>query len=121
MSTQPPDLKVAVSRLSTFIAGLTAAISLASSAVASDFIAFESGPVRPLAVSPAGDALYVANIPDGQLELFSLSANGLTRTGSVPVGLEPVAVAVAPDGRVWVALSHANTDSNIMITFLHSL
>ena len=29
--------------------------------------------------------------------------------------------ALDTDGRVWFALSHANTDSNIMITFLHHL
>ncbi|HKX46012.1 MAG TPA: hypothetical protein VJP77_04870, partial [Planctomycetota bacterium] len=67
-----------------------------------DFVAFETGPVRPLALSAAGDALYVANIPDGRLEIFDVGDVGLVHRDSVPVGLEPCAVAVAPDGRVWV-------------------
>ena len=29
--------------------------------------------------------------------------------------------ALDTEGRVWFSLSHANTDSNIMITFLHQL
>jgi YVTN family beta-propeller protein len=68
-----------------------------------DYWLFESGPVRPLAMSHAGDRLYAANIPDGSLEVFAITGLGLTFLGSVPVGLEPVAVAVSPDDKqVWV-------------------
>jgi YVTN family beta-propeller protein len=68
-----------------------------------DYWLFESGPVRPLAMSHAGNRLYVANIPDGSLEVFAITGLGLTYLGSVPVGLEPVALAVSPDDkRVWV-------------------
>src|SRR5688500_14425607 len=31
------------------------------------FIHFESGPVRPIALSPDGTKLFVTNIPDGRL------------------------------------------------------
>jgi len=64
---------------------------------------FEAGPVRPLAMSHDGRRLYAANIPDGRLEVFAITTLGLTYLGSVPVGMEPVAIAVSPDDRqVWV-------------------
>ena len=55
------------------------------------FVAFESGPVRPLALSPDGTKLFAANTPDNTLEIFTVDASGLTHEGSVPVGMEPVA------------------------------
>ncbi len=67
------------------------------------YVTFESGPVRPLALSADGQFLYAANTPDNRLEIFAVHALGLTWLRSVPVGLEPVAVAVAPAGdEVWV-------------------
>ena len=66
-----------------------------------EFVAFESGQVRPLALSADGQRLFAVNTPDNRLEIFSTSGN-LQPLASVPVGLEPVAVAVAPDGRAWV-------------------
>ena len=66
------------------------------------FVAFESGPVRPLALSPDGSRLFVANVPDNRLEIFSVAGGLLTHTGSVPVGLEPVAVAARTNNEVWV-------------------
>src|SRR5688572_14626019 len=57
------------------------------------FTAFESGQVRPLALSPAGDYLYAVNTPDNRLEIFHNRRGALTPVGSVVVGLEPVAVA----------------------------
>ena len=65
------------------------------------FVAFESGPVRPLALSADGQRLYAVNTPDNRLEVFA--NNGTLRPiASVPVGLEPVALAIDPGGRVWV-------------------
>ncbi|MCW5893943.1 MAG: YncE family protein [bacterium] len=64
---------------------------------------FESDPVRPLALSPDGSRLYVANTPDARLEILRVdAAGGLTPQASVAVGLEPVSVAVHGDGEVWV-------------------
>lgn len=66
-----------------------------------DFIAFESGPVRPVALFDNDQRLAVVNTPDNQLELYDVRADGLVWTHSVPVGLEPVAVAVHA-GQAWV-------------------
>jgi len=65
------------------------------------FVAFESGQVRPLALSADGLRLYAVNTPDNRLEIFS-TAGGLQPIASVRVGLEPVAVAIDPAGRAWV-------------------
>lgn len=70
--------------------------------VLASFVAFESGHVRPLAMSPDGSRLFAVNTPDNRLEIFAVNAAGLTLINSVPVGLEPVAVAARNNGEVWV-------------------
>jgi len=68
----------------------------------SSFTAFETGQVRPLAMSPDRQHLFAVNTPDNHLEVFRITANRLVHTGSIPVGLEPVAVAARSDHEVWV-------------------
>lgn len=57
------------------------------------FTLFESGQVRPLALSPDGSNLFAVNTPDNQFEIFEITRHGFKRAGSFPVGLEPVVVA----------------------------
>src|ERR1700681_1672607 len=66
------------------------------------FVEFESGHVRPLAVSPDGNTLLAVNTPNGTLEVFDLSSGTPAFLLTVPVGLEPVAVAARNDTEVWV-------------------
>jgi DNA-binding beta-propeller fold protein YncE len=68
----------------------------------SSFTLFESGHVRPLALSPSGRLLFATNTPDNRLEVFSVGDGGLVHQTSVTVGLEPVAVAARSDTEVWV-------------------
>ncbi|MBS2023456.1 MAG: hypothetical protein JST92_13695, partial [Deltaproteobacteria bacterium] len=63
---------------------------------------FEAGPVRPLALSSDGKRLFVANTPDGFLEIVDVSGAAPKRLAAVSVGVEPVAVAVRNDSEVWV-------------------
>lgn len=63
---------------------------------------FESGQVRPLALSPDGSRLFAVNTPDGSLEVFDIGPGGLSHRASIPVGLEPVSVAARSDSEVWV-------------------
>lgn len=77
------------------------------------FVAFESGPVRPLALSPDGSTLYATNIPDNTLEIFDVGVGGLTRVGSVPVGMEPVSVALRNNDEVWV-VNHLSDSVSIV-------
>jgi len=84
----------------------------------SSFTLFESGPVRPLALSPDGKLLFAANTPDNRLEIFRVHRHGLKHRGSIPVGLEPVAVAARTHDEVWVvnhlsdSVSVVKIDSN---------
>src|SRR3954452_1626701 len=63
---------------------------------------FESGQVRPLALSPDRQHLFAVNTPDNRLEVFRIRDSGLVHTASIPVGLEPVAVAARNNHEVWV-------------------
>ena len=77
------------------------------------FINFESGLVRPLALSADAMTLYAVNAPDGRLEIFDVSGATPALRASVPVGLEPVAVAVQSDSRVWV-VNHLSDSVSIV-------
>jgi YVTN family beta-propeller protein len=76
--------------------------SAAASAQAPSFMAFESGHVRPMAMSPDGTRLFVTNTPNNTLDVFRITDTGLSMYARVPVGLEPVAVAALSDTEVWV-------------------
>jgi DNA-binding beta-propeller fold protein YncE len=78
------------------------AIGAPRPAPAASFTTFESGQVRPLALSPDGTRLFAVNTPDDRLEVFAVGGGGLTHVGSVPVGMEPVAVAARSNAEVWV-------------------
>ena len=81
----------------------------------SSFVTFETGQVRPLALSPDDTHLYALNTPDDRLEIFDVDPQGnLAHSGSVPVGLEPVAAAAHGDGRhVWV-VNHLSDSVSII-------
>ena len=67
------------------------------------FTTFESGQVRPLAITPNKKLLLATNTPDAKLEIYKIKSGGaLEHVTSVPVGLEPVAVAVRGNGEAWV-------------------
>lgn len=63
---------------------------------------FESGPVRPVALSGDGRRLFVVNRPAHCLEIYDVSGDSLRLLSSVAVGLEPVAVAERNSNEVWV-------------------
>ena len=88
-----------------------------SSASAQDYTLFESGHVRPMAMSPDGFWLYVCNTPDAQLEVYILGSKGGSLIYSVPVGLEPVAVAARSNTEVWV-VNHLSDSVSIIDTSL---
>jgi len=80
---------------------------------ASLFVTFESGQVRPLALSPDGSRLFAVDTPDNRLEIFTIGSSGLTHSWSVPVGMEPVAVAARTDSEVWV-VNHLSDSVSIV-------
>lgn len=81
---------------------------------------FESGPTRPVALSPSGNRLFVTNLPDGKLEVFNVEGSDLTLMASVPVGLEPVAVAARTDEEAWVVNHLSDSVSVVRIDGLKS-
>jgi DNA-binding beta-propeller fold protein YncE len=82
-------------------------------AASGPFVEFESGPVRPLALSRDGHRLYVANIPDGRVEIFTVADQHLRHEGSVAVGLEPVALALRNEHELWV-VNHLSDSISIV-------
>ena len=81
--------------------------------ISSEFFLFESGQVRPLALSPDGTRLFAVNTPDNRLEIFRVTPQGLTPEFSVPVGMEPVAVAARSNAEVWV-VNHLSDSVSIV-------
>ena len=93
---------------------LVIAVGLSASPALATFTTFESGQVRPLALSPDRTRLYAVNTPDDVLEIFSVDGSGnLVHTGSVPVGLEPVAVAARSNSEIWV-VNHLSDSVSIV-------
>jgi len=76
-------------------------------------LTFESGPVRSLALSPDGSRVFVANTPNGSLDVLRVGPAGLVVEDSVKVGLDPVAVAVRSDREVWV-VNHVSDSVSIV-------
>src|SRR6185436_17059286 len=77
------------------------------------FTLFESGQVRPLALSPDKQHLFAVNTPDNRLEVFQIQQDQLVRKASIPVGLEPVAVAARTDHEIWV-VNHLSDSISII-------
>lgn len=98
--------------LRSFTYALVVSMLAVHSATAS-FITFESGQVRPLALSPDGTTLFAVNTPDNQLEIFDVNGGDPIHMGSVQVGLEPVAVAARSNTEVWV-VNHLSDSVSIV-------
>ncbi len=82
-------------------------------ALATPFSTFETGPVRPMALSGDGARLYAINTPDNRLEIFSVGGSGLVHLEAVDVGVEPCAVALRNDSEAWV-VNHLSDSVSIV-------
>lgn len=102
-------------RIAGGFALLSLTIAASSVRAQAPFVAFESGPVRPLALSADGTRLYAVNTPDGRLEIFDVGRGGIVHRASVQVGLEPVAVAVRGQSEAWV-VNHLSDSVSIVDT-----
>jgi DNA-binding beta-propeller fold protein YncE len=94
------------------LAGTPVAVSSNRPAIGK-FVTFESGQVRPLALSANGQRLYAVNTPDNRVEVFDVAGTKPVLLESIPVGLEPVALALAPDGKLWV-VNHLSDSISIV-------
>ena len=80
--------------------------------VNASYIGFESAPVRPIAQQ--GNWLYVTNTSNNTVEAFELDNVGNTRLRfSIPVGLEPVSLALANPNELWV-VNHVSDSVSII-------
>lgn len=71
---------------------------------ATSVLNFESPQVHPLALTPDGSRLLAVNSPNGTLSVFQLQGGLAPRlVAEIPVGLEPVSLAVRNNNEVWVA------------------
>jgi DNA-binding beta-propeller fold protein YncE len=77
------------------------------------FATFESGHVRPMALSSNGLRLFVVNTPDNRVEVYNTQSGVPVLAESIPVGLEPVAVALANDNQLWV-VNHLSDSVSIV-------
>ena len=77
------------------------------------FTNFETGHVRPLALSPDGTRLFAVNTPDNRLAIYDVTPTGLALYAEVPVGLEPSAVAARTNTEAWV-VNHLSDSISIV-------
>jgi len=74
---------------------------------------FTSPQTNPVALSPRGDVLYVANTTSGTLSVLAIDESdpaNLTELAEIPVGLDPVGVAVRPGSK------KKNADELVLVT-----
>jgi DNA-binding beta-propeller fold protein YncE len=96
----------------------TSTATISTTSTVPTFTEFESGQVRPLAISPDKTKLFAVNTPNNTLEIFHITPGGLALRARVPVGLEPVAVAARNDNEVWV-VNHLS-DSVSVVSLTHT-
>jgi DNA-binding beta-propeller fold protein YncE len=113
-STQEGVMNGSRNRLGRYVlAALAMAAVPRAASAGTPFTAFESGQVRPLAMSPDGTKLFAVNTPDNRLEVFKVKNKDLERLYSIPVGLEPVAVAARTNTEIWV-VNHLSDSISIV-------
>ncbi len=95
-----PDGGIGVARVAT--SPITSTPATSGRNHDSQYTLFESGQVRPLALSADRQRLFAVNTPDNRLEVFRVTSGTLVHLTSISVGLEPVAVAVRSEREVWV-------------------
>ena len=101
------------SKLLTNFGGLLCLIFASALSAQPSYHLFESGHVRPIAMSPDGSKLFSVNTPDNRLEIYAVTNEGLSHVASVPVGMEPVAVAARNNNEVWV-VNHLSDSVSIV-------
>ncbi len=76
---------------------------------------FASPQANPIALSPDGTRLYVANTTSHSVSMIN-TTNGVVIDKAIRVGMEPVGIAVRPDGNeVWVA-NHVSDSVSVIDT-----
>src|SRR5262252_5086884 len=107
---------IAVALVATNPAPSGASANQSARATPPSFVEFESGQVRPMAISPDGTRLFAVNTPNDTLDIFNITASGLAIQTRVPVGIEPVSIAARNDNEVWVVNHLSDSVSVVSLT-----
>ncbi|MEM9254283.1 MAG: hypothetical protein AAGA91_02485 [Pseudomonadota bacterium] len=95
------DVSVAMPANPVFACG-TGVESETGDTLPGSYTLFEYGQTRPIAVSPNGRYLFVANTPANCLEIYNVETDTPELISSVAVGVEPIAVAARTNTEIWV-------------------
>jgi DNA-binding beta-propeller fold protein YncE len=90
--------------------------AIGSGVPVSSFTNFESGHVSPIALTPDGTKLLAVNTGNNSLEVFTVTATGLTHSASIPVGLDPVTVRARNNNEAWVVCTVSDEVSIVDLT-----
>jgi DNA-binding beta-propeller fold protein YncE len=82
----------------------------------SAFTNFESAHVSPIALTPDGTRLLAVNTANNSLEVFDVTAAGITHSASIPVGLDPVTVRARTNNEAWVVCTISDEVSIVDLT-----
>ena len=110
---RPLALTLVTLSLATLAAAIAPHRAATRTQAANDFVHFESGQVHPLAMTPDGTRLLAVETPDSRVAVFDLTGIAPVRIAEIPVGLEPVSVAVNGNGEAWV-VNHLSDDVSII-------
>lgn len=88
-----------------------------------NYVGFESAAVRPISLSADKNSVYITNTPNHSLDIYRYTPEGdLSKYFSLPVGIEPVSVAVTGTGdneQAWV-VNHISDSVSIVKFDRHS-
>ena len=76
--------------------------NVSKAAPVNQFVNFESAHVHPLDMTPDSTKMLAVNTANNSLEVFTITANSLLNTASIPVGLDPVTVRARSNTEAWV-------------------
>ncbi|MDA1007566.1 MAG: hypothetical protein O2800_00990 [Planctomycetota bacterium] len=89
-------------RITTFSLVACVLLAAVASTSAQTVASFESPQSHPVELTPDGARLLVCNTADNRLEVFNVTPTGLTWSGSIGTGLEPVSVRARSSVEAWV-------------------
>ncbi|MCI0675087.1 MAG: dockerin type I domain-containing protein [Phycisphaerales bacterium] len=102
------------------VACAVALATVAGAGAQTSFVNWETPHVHPLDMTPDGSRLLAVNTADNRLEVFTITSSGLTHTGSIPVGLDPVTVRLRSDDQAWV-VNHVSDSISIVDLSAHNV
>ena len=93
---------------------LVSGLAATASAQSSGILNFESPQARSIVATTDGQRLFVVNTPDHRLAVFSLAQpTAPVLMKEIPVGLEPISIAIRTSDEVWV-VNHVSDSISVV-------